>query len=152
MLSYKNWFAYVIKLHRNNVYFLLSFRSLLLSLPVEVLVHILSYISIEELLTSVTRTCKAVRNLVETHHILWRHIDFDYHWKLTIIFWVAFLNTLSNLWHSCFHVLFTNVLRRIWTTRWYESFGFQKVCTGCLWLTCHCQHWLSCDWHQIWKF
>lgn len=58
--------------------FLLSFRSLLLSLPEEVLVIILSYVSIGELLQSVNRTCKTLRNIIENQHILWRNIIFEH--------------------------------------------------------------------------
>ena len=52
------------------------YSSSLLSLPAEVLVHVLSYIELEDLLQKVNRTCRLINLIIKENSILWRNFDF----------------------------------------------------------------------------
>ncbi|MES9881021.1 MAG: F-box protein [Sedimenticola sp.] len=56
---------------------------MLLKLPSHLTILILKYLTLQELLTSVSRTCKLLYSIVQENSILWTNFEFDFPLKLS---------------------------------------------------------------------
>lgn len=71
MHQYFKYFTFTI-----HVFYI--YRGSILSLPDELLMHILSFLDVQCLLESVCRVCKRLDGIINRYSILWRYFEFDH--------------------------------------------------------------------------